>query len=414
MEQHQQLLHGGKYIAEGTYGCTFAPSLPCHEKANKGLSASKDRLGKIFDSRRSFKEEKQLQRLIHKLDPTSEFTVEFFGSCDVDIHDAKPVDKVDNCEKISKEYSEALYNDVATKWPQLVFKYGGDDLTKVTTQMNTKYKSLYLDDIICMLLPVCKGLMKMTHMGYAHMDIKPPNILLDKNQLKLIDFGLVQKYKHVVKDNTTLKFVYMYYPPEFSILYLMQKGFRNQDTIYNDVLKNFKMYGADKTLEFTEFADYKNKLSDFVNVALATPLANFEHDFTSIFATKIDVYSLGMTLVDIMMEMVIYKVYRIRPGNEPLVNAYMYILMRMINPNPYERASSTEIYILFQRMLMDKKLMNNKHKKSGKHTAHVQDPHVIKYMNLKDLKNILVKANLPTKGTKAELYARILAVPTLA
>ena len=47
---------GGKYIYEGSYGCTFHPALPCiNTGTRKGL-------GKVFNNIKDFKQEEKIQK----------------------------------------------------------------------------------------------------------------------------------------------------------------------------------------------------------------------------------------------------------------------------------------------------------------------------------------------------------------
>jgi serine/threonine protein kinase len=402
---------GGKYIAEGSYGCTFHPQLKCksHTQTNK---VPQHALGKIFDSRRSFRAEEILQRLIKKIDPSQEFTVPYYGSCEVDVLARQPRshtrsdNNIHDCTKVT-DISNNLHDRM---WPQMMFKYGGEDLDMVSENINNKkYDKLTFDKLICMLLPVCKGLVKLKYRGYSHMDIKPNNMLLDSvnNKILLIDFGLLDISKNVILDNSALTFATMYYPPEFIIVYLIREGYTDFDTLYSATMRNFQSFGADATLQNLEFAKYEENLKSFIRFAVKVPIKKLVADFVKIFSKKIDVYALGMSIIRIISTIKSNKYSRSkRIKNENMYSAFKNdILAHMIDPNPYKRMSSDELYIKLLCMLNRYTQKIKMPHQTLQHNTTVTD--IFNDTHTNDIIEILVRYNISTKGTKRELYNRL-------
>ena len=100
------------YVAEGTYGCVFAPPLKCEKKTKQ------TQVGKIFQNKATMEEEKVLAEKIHKLDKKGKWTVPYFGNCTTNIKNASITDNVNDCNWITK---------YTTNVEQLIYQNGGMD-----------------------------------------------------------------------------------------------------------------------------------------------------------------------------------------------------------------------------------------------------------------------------------------------
>lgn len=410
-QQHRNHMDGGKYINEGTYGCSFHPALPC-----KGSAVKARGIGKVFGNPRHFREENHILKFVKKLDPKSEFTVPYYGSCDIKFEQVKKTDHTEKCNKINNELS-SIHHKKNHTWPQLLFKFGGDDLEKVYRSINKpKYKKLTVDDIIIMLRPVLRGLIRLNYSKMCHLDIKPPNMLLNKNRLLLIDFGLLEKATKVSSIQHVIEYNYFYYPPEFTVLNMLRKGIRDPNDVYDRFLRNLLMYGVRDMLDYMEFANYETKLKEFIRITLANThitAESYEQIFTKVFVHKVDTYSLGMSLIEIIFELQSHNQLRFTRNSPTFFKKFVTdILSCMIDPNPYTRLTTTQLYIKYVHFLKsmnkeDAVITNigsddDKHESTTRHASH--DDSIGDFMSLKDLKDICKKNDMEYTGSKTFIY----------
>ena len=383
--------NGGKYIYEGSYGCAFYPALPCAQ------TGTRKGLGKLFNNKNDFKVEEKIQKFISKIDPSHEATILYYGSCRVHLEDTNKSDEINKCN-ITNEYS-------VTKRSinQLMFKFGGDDLDKIVSSIkhNSKYANFYFDTFITTLLPVAKCILKIAYYGYLHSDIKPSNILYSSknNRMYLIDFGLLQTQQYLTQSGSALSFKYLYYPPEFTIMHSLRLGIKDPLKLYNSILENFEFYDYEKYMNYLEFAKYKTKLHAFIKYALHTPLEKLEEEFLSNYIKKLDVYSLGMTLVEIVYNMQIEFTFKLQ--NNALFNDFVqYLVVNMIHPDPRYRLSADEFYIRIHGLYDMYKIK-------------IETKDVVKFLNIKELKRMSEKMQLAASSNKEVLYTNILKQPEL-
>lgn len=275
---------GGKYIGHGTYGCTFHPRLSC--KGNNDIKT--EALGKVFHSKNEFKNEIEINKFIKQVDPKHVFTVPYYDNCTVDENKIKPEDEADKCPFMNKPNLNL---------GQMMYKYGGLDLLKLIPMI--PYYGIKTDDLIIMLLPILRGLQKFAAKKYVHCDIKPANILYDPTtkSLRLIDFGLLTKNKDLVNRHNILGFKYPYYPLEFLVLYV--KTFNIKVDIKNAFLTNFDPFSDDFYHDLFYICD-ENYITDFLTKSNNQSRSEFINLFESQYFSKVDVYSLGITLIEIV------------------------------------------------------------------------------------------------------------------
>jgi len=388
---------GGRYVGEGTYGCVFTPPLKC--KSGKTIKNAKkpfknnEAIGKVFENgdEESIQFEIKTAKFFKQLDPNNEFTVPYYGRCITDSDVADRSDGIENCTIIQ----ENPYNV-----SQLIYANGGDDLDIVIDNIHGKYKDLKFDRFVMLFKPIMKGLLKLNKRGYAHADIKPNNLVYSKKDglVKMIDFGLMKLLKQL-NHNHILKFHSPFQPPEANILYYISIGVINELQIYEHVMKNFNSYNYISMVNFLEFAKYDEKLREFIKVAVAMNIADLSKHFNSIFVNKYDIYSLGMSFVDI--------VYHLRADNglniidDNLFTAFIKsVVVPMIDPNPYNRVGILECY-------MNMEMFYNQY--SGKKAA-FDSEFFAKFVNINDLRAMLKKYKRPIYGNKKMLYDRVLSI----
>jgi len=391
MNKDLQHTRGGHYIAEGSYGCAFAPRLKCKTTASDKKVPKKATIGKVFDDVQELKFESKTAKFLKSIDPHNEFTVPFYGECRTDSDIVKKSDEIDNC---------TLIQDHKHDVPQLIYGFGGDDLDIVVDNIHGKYENLKFDKVIMLFRSVIKGLLKLNKRGYAHSDLKPNNMLYSKSDdsIKLIDFGLMKGLKEIDNDHI-LKYHSAFQPPEANILYYVSQGITNELDIYEKVMKNFAYYNYISMVNFLEFAKYDSKLREFINVAVTMKVPDLRRDFNTNFVNKYDIYSLGISINDIIYNL--QADHGLNVVNNELFTTFLKdIVVPIIDPNPYNRSSILECY-------MKMEVFYNRF--SGKKAVY-DAVTFSKFVDIRDMRSILKKNKAPIYGNKKMLYERILAL----
>ena len=311
---------GGEFIGEGTYGCTFYPHLPCTDKATYP-----DSIGKIFSRKSSLDDEKRLNDKILKIDPEGKFTLPFNGVCTVDAKRISVKDKMSPCEKFTPRQK------------QLIYKYGGIDLKKFYKTYAFEHPDVFIDDIIPLLIPLLDGISTLVQSGLVHTDIKPDNMVYDpkKGQLFLIDFGLLMNMQDIQYHSGLLTHSYLYYPLEFLIMDAIKRRgnvstalgqFASRMTHYSDFVKFINQFrGISIAEQIRTFTISASKISRY----------EFDNMFNSTYVRKIDVYSIGISFLEI-----IYKLHNnnaLRVRDEQLLFKFMLLLSDMSHMDPNKR-----------------------------------------------------------------------------
>jgi len=383
---------GGKYIYEGSYGCAFNPALPCAKTGQrKGM-------GKLFNNIIDFKTEQKIQKFIKKIDPDYEATVPFYGSCRADLENTRKADQVTKCNIVNEHsVSKKSLN-------QLMFKFGGTDLDVVMNNIksaNSKYNNFNFDTLITSLLPLVKCIVKISKYGYLHSDIKPPNILynIKNKKLYLIDFGLLQKQYALTQSNSTLSFKYLYYPPEFITIKNLRSGIRDSERLYNDILENFGFYNYEVFMDYLVFANYEVRVKEFITYAISIPLEQLEKEFLNKYIKTLDIYSLGMSIIEFMYITHIDNTFNIT--NKELYDSFIKnILIKMIDPDPRYRLTPEEAYMRINCLYRINKIK-------------VKEDDILNFIKSDQLKQIAKKLKLPLINDKLMMYNSIIKNPYL-
>jgi len=194
---------GGNLLAEGGYGCVFAPGINCDGSSMK----TKKYVSKIqrFDS--SAKNEIRIGRIIQELNGFSNHFVPIIKYCEVDIAKIKDDDK-NKCTILKKNKSGTF---VVMK---LQYIEGKDFLDYLINQMNG---GQIVSNIISSYNHLCHTVGMLVGKNIVHYDIKGGNIIFDKSKEipLLIDFGLSVNMTKITINN--LKDMFYVYAPDYYI-----------------------------------------------------------------------------------------------------------------------------------------------------------------------------------------------------
>jgi serine/threonine protein kinase len=317
-------MEGGSFIASGSYGCAFKTPVKCTSNADKKKSYYEDTIGKVFNRVEHAEEEKVFQTLIKKLDPKGEWTIQLVKSCAVSKFSRE--DKSKKCTHVDKS---------TRSYPQLIYEYGGIDLyalrRKYANSSAATKRNLFIKLFKC-LLPVFHGLSNMSEHGWIHLDIKPQNILFNGSKLFVIDFGLMTRKEDLYKRENLhlLMYQYPYYPAEFRAYGLSVKTL-NLEKLQVSTHQNLAYYH----MSLTEKDNINKEVERFFYTLKGRTLRNMsnknisEEYEKSKFWKKVDIYSLGITLYELYITLVMEETATTHMIRE--------FISHLINCNPYER-----------------------------------------------------------------------------
>lgn len=384
------------YIAEGSYGCVFSPPLKCLN--NKKTTSSQ--AGKIFYSKDSMEEEKELAEKINKIDPNGKWTIPYYGSCFINVKETRQTDNIDKCNKYSKHIPIT---------EQLIYKNGGIDLNHFTNNFEFFKNNVFIDDLIPLFYNLLKGLKSLNERQIAHCDIKPPNMLYDFNEFKLyiIDFGLTTPYNNIssFSNYNMLNHIYPYYPPEFKIY--VQLIIHNKTNVnINDILENYTRYLPRGFLDFmSKYIDIPLQVKQFA-IKCQKNKEVFKHKFKTEYVSKIDVFSLGMTFVEIFYRLSIKS--QIKLKDKTFFDNFMkLVIVPMISMDADQRYDSIKACNSL-KTLLKKYNKNTDSSSSLSSISNIKIP-VSNCNKLKrtEIVELLKKQNKPVYGNKSVLCDRL-------
>lgn len=384
------------YIAEGSYGCVFSPPLKCLN--NKKTTSSQ--AGKIFYSKDSMEEEKELAEKINKIDPNGKWTIPYYGSCFINVKETRQTDNIDKCNKYSKHIPIT---------EQLIYKNGGIDLNHFTNNFEFFKNNVFIDDLIPLFYNLLKGLKSLNEKQIAHCDIKPPNMLYDFNEFKLyiIDFGLTTPYNDIssFSNYNMLNHIYPYYPPEFKIY--VQLIIHNKTNVnINDILENYSRYLPRGFLDFmSKYIDIPLQVKQFA-IKCQKNKEVFKHKFKTEYVSKIDVFSLGMTFVEIFYRLSIKS--QIKLKDKTFFDNFMkLVIVPMISMDADQRYDSIKACNSL-KTLLKKYNKNTDSSSSLSSISNIKIP-VSNCNKLKrtEIVELLKKQNKPVYGNKSVLCDRL-------
>ncbi len=351
-----------KYLNKGTYGCVFKPGLRCTKKQDKNT------ISKIFSSQKNSKNEYDTyMKKIQPIDPDNIFTIKLYEKCGIDKNYFDNIEYYCNGFSKSKPYS------------QLVYEYGGLNLTEASSKYS--FEDLYIS-----FENIFYGLMILDSSKISHLDIKPDNLVYnsEKNKTSLIDFGLSTNYSKIYEYSkiNLLKHPYIYYPPEFMLIYHKLTTKENDSyKIWNEYLKeNKNIVNHDLQQNINKLQNLLNKYTIdethskyklfYKSLIKLISLYNSEKKLLKVYKivnendvekyhNKIDVYMWGITLLIVFLNA--YKNQKLNIIKyHTIYNKILKLIMNMINFNPIKRITPFEAYEYYIEILKNIKIKINK------------------------------------------------------
>ena len=422
------------FIAAGTYGCVYRPSIPCrgNEEGDGGRGKVSKVFAKGFDmgkNREDFEDEIDRNQKAKEINAEGAFTLTHVNACEITSDRLTDAEKQSCAESDKSTQRNTLRNFSRGNVHQIVYKDGGFTLEKLWE--NNIPLSQFLTDF----QNVMQGLVKLNRHRHAHTDIKPGNILYNpsEHRAKLVDFGFLDEeswlYRDALENPNLLMHAYPYYPPEFKVMFLftvpelLKTRFasyihnmyrQNMEEVSSEVIDRFFLTWSPLVYLFSRYAERRDTTSNERITYVEQVIQNMspislkqkyqrvlkrfhfttrlqqidifrEHlrselqfqDFSfrpnklqqiqrhfvqQRFGAKIDLYSIGVTLLETVSFylMPLITGQRVNPAQEidmPMhdnIVALLYIVSGMVHPDPYVRFNAEEasgLYDIFVEAL---------------------------------------------------------------
>jgi serine/threonine protein kinase len=340
--------YGGKLVGQGTYGCVFRPMIPC-----KGSNERRrDYVSKVMtkeEARLEYKESKE----INKIDPYGVFHILGPIMCDIDKkhHNEPGMNKCKPIRGVNKATIGILQ-----------YKNGGEDLDKFseTVTKDKEMTSEITKKLLKGLRPLFIGLDIMWKNKYVHSDIKPKNIVIKSKTMtcKYIDFGLFTKMDNL--DNIDFMFNELYFPHPSELLYITLYNAKQLspaqfnlgvNAVHNNVKKS-KTYSS----KFNNNNVFNGNIYDISFTPDKTAFyrnimrTHTEEQFRQLLCEKIDVHSLGVSLLDLYSQ-VTGTQFNLKPSRKynPIKHAFHSLILALIEPQFDQRPNGNQAYDLYMQ-----------------------------------------------------------------
>ena len=379
-QKTQKRRKGGKFIAEGTSGCVVTPNYRCTPTDE----VSQAKISKIFGSKSAFEAEIKESNIFKTIDPTGKYFFKIYNHCSFDTNLNKDQSDREN------DLSDCPIKD--GKRYMYIGDNAGPDLTNSDFKSKEEFKKV--------LINILKGLILLKNNILVHRDIKPANLsVTPEGKGMILDYGLVTSIslnsdkKWQIYANMLLEGSPLYTPHEnFFILGFVinqdketiQPFFRpgakftepetnnffkeNQVGILTVFSKNnkfeeyFDSVGVEKnksgygTYIYETLTKKYNKLILDGKIHRIQYLKNYISNYD-----KIDVYALGVSLLEIIKKNRTNKITKIKIIDDFDTEFYD-MIDKMIEPDIDKRWNAKQLlnHSYFEKQRMNKLLNNSK------------------------------------------------------
>ncbi len=323
-------------MTDGSYGCVFSPPVRC--LGSLKIHDDTNIIGKVFKSVDGFVTEASIMRVVkEKIDPGQLFTIHVEDDCSID----KPTEE-DMSTGSTKEVSQQCLQ-ITSQSKQLVYKHGGIDLRKCFIGTKTP-ESTFIQWFLT-LGPIFHGLKMVNDNGYAHMDIKPANLLYSRKHksTRLVDFGIMTKFDHIYGlPNPMFESVYMYFPLELKTYHA---AINNRLPTRKQLITHYKESFTDSGIDiFKSMQGLGIDTEKEIELFIAKVYSGIQHNvllprmFTS-WVNKIDIYGMGMTLLQVMTSIGIFPYGNTNTNGVARIHLLKLrgvgeLITGMVHPNP--------------------------------------------------------------------------------
>lgn len=317
-------------IGEGSYGCVHKPKLKCSNSKKANKLDNKKFISKFMFTKEAIQELSEYTT-ISRIDNKKKYYLGKPFKCKPknDKYNLNSIKKCDiyknvNSKSNSKSKTKKKYN--YDKFSLLIIPDGGLDISKLVdsfSDMNISEKNAILEKFWNNAPTLFHGIQTFEKHGIIHHDVKPQNIVFDKEtgKLKFIDFGLMRKINDVIdssekNDNFFAEDPFWTYPFEFPYLNyesfekIAQLSIEEKREYYSYLVHKLKDSSSKISIACRIFFDYilrnykeeeRTKIigayfEDFMDfICYETNIENYE-TFLKKAVHTIDLYGVGITL----------------------------------------------------------------------------------------------------------------------
>lgn len=185
----KQIIRGGKFLGEGSYGCVFHPAIKKCNIMNANTNTNNKQsnyVSKVFTDIAEAHKDFNQGKLMSRIDHNNEYTIVPVSMCELTLDEVKNVEvEYVKCNKLAEENMEFVHGIV-----QVVYSEKG-----IALDDYMKENKLTVSNVLDIAEYLIKGVKFFKDNKVIHHDIKPPNIVMTAdNKPKYIDFGLTQEY----------------------------------------------------------------------------------------------------------------------------------------------------------------------------------------------------------------------------
>jgi serine/threonine protein kinase len=380
-------LIGGKLLAKGSYGCSFFPGFRCGETGTR----DKTMLTKLMTKEYAIPE-LQIAKIIKKIDPMMKYSIYPSKACNpnkINLGTYMNEGFRDcNVHEGIKFNSSNVISNLINK-DRIIFlqtKYGGKTIHELIKEDYDTPRQIY--DLFKKFLNILKGIEHYQNYNFVHFDISEKNIVCDKNNCRLIDFGFSRSLKEYIPGNPvyddtfpfTLDNLYVIWPLDAYFMKNWQKLFRNGiphlankyvDTFHRNLeLKPEippEMYMGeemdDAFIPFNSMDDvylfYENLLN-YMLVFNNGDLKQPSKQLREFIFKQLDVYIIGYTLFNIIYKttkkkMNYDKIIPIKVSHPNIPDEFVRdcykLAISMTNLNPFKRLTIKEAVNRYENIL---------------------------------------------------------------
>lgn len=338
---------GGKYLGEGSYGCSLDPAPVCSETPEFITKDSKLRknatVGKVFMDDEDSIDEWQIAKKLAVVDPRQKYFLYPVSKCTTSLESVRTAETNGVCTRLERRYANAPPKN--TKLHMLRSINGGIPLDSYV-----KNKKVSPQEFLASFSLVFQGMQKLHRAGLIHHDLKFDNILIDPKtkECRIIDFGMIiNKDDALSFENKFIGSKYWLHPPEYRIFSTMTKrkwAPLDDIEIRREIATQIGMYKItfDKndpspisSAMFNDFmfsyCEYEQALLEYVQKLSKQKTMGAMLGYIQKYPQKIDVYSAGISLVYLSLHLDYTK------SSQMQLQKFFNLLKHMIHPDPRKR-----------------------------------------------------------------------------